>query len=399
MTKSWAVAFVLAALALGIAPAGPAAPAGAQAGSSGWSIQPSPNPPGATFAQLLAVSCPRPRMCEAVGDYTTGSGWLPLAERWNGSTWALQPIPAVPGARNNFLYGLSCPAARRCVAAGFSVSTADPNGQALAEAWNGTTWAIQRTPPLGSGGALFNAVSCTAADSCMAVGGFAKPGPSVLYQPLAERWNGTAWTVVPVPNPHADNGSSLTAVSCAAASACMAGGDFDFADIAQSVFAMRWDGAAWTRQRQLNPGSQRQDADNAVSCTGAAACTSVGFWVGFSGQGPLAEAWHGGTWAREQVAPPPGNRQAALNGVSCPGAAVCVAAGYWSPVAGGGDLANSLAERWNGSTWAVQATPDPAGSVSTALNAVDCTSPARCMAVGGFSTSSAGLTLAERYSG
>jgi hypothetical protein len=78
---------------------------------------------------------------------------------------------------------------------------------------------------------------------------------------------------------------------------------------------------------------------------------------------------------------------------------VCVTAGDWSPVAGGGDPTNSLAERWNGSTWAVQPTPNPAGSVFTALNAVDCISPAQCVAVGGFATSSAGLTLAERYSG
>jgi hypothetical protein len=396
MTRSWAAASVLAALVLGVAPA---TPAGAQPGSSGWSIQPSPNPPGVISAQLEAVSCPRPRLCEAVGDYTAGSGYLPLAERWNGSAWNLQSIPAVPGARNNFLSGLSCPAATRCVATGFSVSTADPNGQAMVEIWNGSTWTIQPTPPLGKGGALLDAVSCTAADSCMAVGGFAQPGPLVLYQPLAERWNGSAWTLVPVPNPHADNGSSLTSVSCTAATACMAGGDFDFADIAQSVFAMRWNGTAWAIQHQLNPGSQMQDGDNAVSCTGAAACTSVGFWVGFSGQGPLAEAGNGSTWAREQVAPPRGNRLATLNGVSCLAAAGCVAAGDWSPVAGGGDPTNSLAERWNGSTWAVQPTPNPAGSAFTALNAVDCTSAAQCVAVGSFASSTAGLTLAERYTG
>ncbi len=141
MTRSWAVAFVFAALVLGVAPA---APAGAQT-SSGWAVQPTPNPPGATNARLEAVSCAQPRLCEAVGDYTTGSRYLPLAERWNGTGWALQPIPAVPGARNNFLTGLSCPSASRCVATGFSVTTADPNGQALVEAWNGSTWAIQRT--------------------------------------------------------------------------------------------------------------------------------------------------------------------------------------------------------------------------------------------------------------
>jgi hypothetical protein len=78
---------------------------------------------------------------------------------------------------------------------------------------------------------------------------------------------------------------------------------------------------------------------------------------------------------------------------------VCVAAGDWSPVAGGGDPTNSLAERWNGSTWAVQPTAHPAGSVSTTLNAVDCTSAAQCVAVGGFATSTTGRTLAERYSG
>jgi hypothetical protein len=48
---------------------------------SGWEIQPTPNPAGATDLNLAGVSCPTRRACTAVGTYFTGTGiQLTLAE-------------------------------------------------------------------------------------------------------------------------------------------------------------------------------------------------------------------------------------------------------------------------------------------------------------------------------
>lgn len=51
--------------------------------------QDSATPPGGS-AQLTSVSCPAGQVCIAVGD--TGTHGM-LAERWDGSAWALTPIP------------------------------------------------------------------------------------------------------------------------------------------------------------------------------------------------------------------------------------------------------------------------------------------------------------------
>jgi hypothetical protein len=398
MAKPWAAALFLTALVLGLAPA---APASAASRSGGWSVQVSPNPPGAISSQLLAVACPQPAACFAVGySYAKSAGHtLPLAERWNGTAWTLLPIPTLPKAGRTFLNGISCAAANRCIAVGFAVTTSAPFVDALAEAWNGTKWAIQATPQPGSGAASFNAVSCTAAGSCMAVGGFSA-AQDATEQPLTERWNGSGWAIVPAPSPQPDNyGSGLDAVSCTAASACTAVGSYFVRELADFVFAARWNGSRWATQRQPNPGVQKLDEDLGVACASASACTSVGYWTTFSAsfQQPLAEAWNGGTWARQRTPQPAGNHLLTLNGVSCASTASCIAVGNWSPVAGGGIPTYSVAERWNGTAWAVQDTPSPAGSKVTTLNGVACTSAAQCVAVGSFSTATRGVTLVERY--
>src|SRR5579863_8290983 len=196
MTRSRAAVLALLALTLSIAPA---APAGAQATSSGWSIQPSPDAPGAKYNKLDAVACPGPASCYAVGfSYAHTAGHtLPLAERWNGSTWTLQSIPALPHAGRSFLDGISCTAANQCIAVGYAV-TNSPNVQAVTEAWNGTTWSLLATPQAGKGGASFAAVSCATAGSCLAVGEFS-PLQGDNAQPMSERWNGSHWTVIPTP--------------------------------------------------------------------------------------------------------------------------------------------------------------------------------------------------------
>ena len=155
---------------------------------STWSIQATPNPGGATGSQLSDVSCKSASSCEAVGQFTSGGATQTLAEAWNGSSWAIQSTPNVSGATNSALSGVSCPSATVCEAVGDS--STGSNFATLAEVWNGSSWAIQTTP---NGGTSFNqlsGVSCTAAAACTAVG-----------NGLAERWNGTSWSLQTITKP------------------------------------------------------------------------------------------------------------------------------------------------------------------------------------------------------
>lgn len=67
--------------------------------------------------------------------------------------------------------------------------------------------------------------------------------------------------------------------------------------------------------------------------------------------------------------------------------------------AAGGDTGGALAERWNGTSWAIQRTPgNPAGTPENALAGVLCTSARVCTAAGFRQRLFTVRTLAERHS-
>ena len=68
----------------------------------------------------------------------------------------------------------------------------------------------------------FNSVSCLWASNCVAVGYW--DDPSTVELPLAEEWDGTAWSVVAPPLPNGATQGTLNSVSCVSATFCMSGG-------------------------------------------------------------------------------------------------------------------------------------------------------------------------------
>jgi hypothetical protein len=95
-------------------------PASVFASGPSWAIQASVNPAGATTSPLQGVSCSAATACTAVGYYINTKGAnLTLAERWNGTSWAIQATPNPGGAQRSELLGVSCSAATACTAVGF----------------------------------------------------------------------------------------------------------------------------------------------------------------------------------------------------------------------------------------------------------------------------------------
>jgi hypothetical protein len=243
---------------------------------SSWAIQPTPNL-GATPAvsELFGVSCTAATACTAVGDYGNSSGnFSALAERWNGSSWAIQRTPNPNGATaNTFLSGVSCTAATACTAVGEGYSPVTEYFEMLAERWNGSSWKIQPTPnPAGAFGSSLYGVSCAAATACTAVGYYGTSSSTVT---LAERWNGSSWKSQPTPNPSGAFGSLLSGVWCTAATSCTAVG-YDDSSSSALTLAERWNGSSWTIQPTPDPSGATFSDLIDVSCTAATACTGVG---------------------------------------------------------------------------------------------------------------------------
>jgi hypothetical protein len=194
-----------------------------------WAVSATARPPGAVSEYgLSGVSCPAPGSCTAVGWYQTTSGdqW-PLAEHWDGTSWAVQPTAVPAGATFAGLASVSCPSAGDCMAVG---ETSHPSSRwlhTLAEQWDGTSWTIDPTPTLRKEDSILLGVSCAAPDSCLAIG-----------SPV-QSWDGTSWTRQPSPA----TPMGMSAVSCPAVDNCTAVGSAGDGDTIAPA-AAHWDGTA-----------------------------------------------------------------------------------------------------------------------------------------------------------
>ena len=364
-----------------------------------WGLKAATAHPEAQPAILDGVSCTSATACTAVGfSGTEATITASVSERWNGKSWAIQPTPHPSSLQGTALSSVSCTSPTSCIAVGYSgkVSTA----AAFAEGWNGRKWTIQTTPhPTGSHATALAGVSCISPTTCTAVG-YSTGSAKV---PLAERWNGRTWTIQPTPDATRSLPTNLSSVSCASPTGCTAVGQSGIPNTATTL-AERWNGTRWTiQQRPSSAGPMT--ALYKVSCTAPTTCTAVGFSGDPGGvatsSGPtttsLDERWNGIKWTIQPTPNPSGSSYNVLVGVSCTSASTCTAVGESYPFSNTGTSQQSLAERWDGTKWTVQATPNPPprpGFV-TALVGVSCASPTACIAVGTSGTPGAHTALVE----
>ena len=355
-----------------------------------WSVQKTPVPKGTQDSYLYGAFCPSASVCLAVGSAAAGDTSRTLAEQWNGKSWSVKPAPSPAGATQSELLGLWCLSARACVAVGSGNSGIVTT--TLAQTWTGSAWSITSTPnrvePQSS---VLNAVSCTAADHCMAVGDYANPAGT---RPLAELWNGQAWTIAPTPSPAGTQAASLAGVSCAAADDCVAvGTSFNGTD--NVTLAEAWNGKAWSIAPTPNVAEAQGSYLSAVSCPSATQCAAVGYYAIADVTNTLAEIWNGKGWSISKTPNAAGSGYTTLTGVSCPAVSKCVAVGGYTTA----PAPLAIAETWNGSTWAIKTLPSPAGAAGTFPQAVSCTSATDCTAVGNYFNGASNVPLAQTLTG
>jgi hypothetical protein len=384
MRKMGLGAAVLSAFVLGITPT-------VAAGASGWVIQPTPTPIGATQVTLNDVSCSAPTACFGVGYSTIGSSLLTLAERWTGTKWVVQHTPNPTGTAGAILNNVSCTSATACTAVGYHVTNSG-HTLTLAEAWNGTKWTIQPTPnPVGTTNSELTGVSCTSTSACTAVGRY-YGSPSIAT--LAEGWNGTKWVIQPTPNPTGDSVAEFYGVSCTATTACTGVGFALDGSNHDVMVSEAWNGTTWAMQSIPNPTGTTSAVLRGISCTSSIACVAVGDYIGSSFITTLAETWNGAIWAVQPTPNPSGGTTTSLlTGISCVSTTACTAIGFEN-ISGG---TVTLGEAWNGVNWVIQPTPNPAAATQSYLNGVSCPSVNACVAVGSTSNSST-AALVERHS-
>jgi hypothetical protein len=262
-----------------------------------------------------------------------------------------------------------------CFATGIYGDNSSGKELPLLEQYNGTNWTIQPIPtPAGAFITDLFDVSCSAADACTAVG---QAITATTEMAFADRWDGMSWTLQRVAG-QPPLGSALGSVSCTSATACTAVGAFlNNLNRTLSTLAEFWDGSKWTIQPTANRPGNTSSALYGVSCTAADACMSAGNWhsnTSFA-QGALTEVFSGGTWQLKNLPFVPNSFTSLPDPVSCSAANACTVVGSWASRTGGG----AFADGWNGKAWAAQPVP----TSLFFLEGVGCVTTTACLATGG----------------
>jgi hypothetical protein len=349
--------------------------AGAASSATHWSITPSPNGSGLTGGIFFGVSCLDASTCVAVGNVPQGGAGPigTLIESFDGTRWTTQASPNAAGANRSSLSGVSCVSPSSCIAVGSSEAPGTFSRR-LAERWNGTSWSIENTPtPSGATTSEFNAVVCVSVSNCTIAGDTAVQG-GIGGDALIEHWNGSSWSLPTVPVPP-DSDSLLASVSCAGPSACKAVGQSIDNDTGyKSTLIESWNGTSWS----IDPSPYLPTSTvalHSVSCSRPTSCIAVG---GGQGDGVLAERWDGSSWQLLSIPLPP-PPQGQLSGVSCASSTSCVA------VSG-----EDFTEQYDGSAWTFTQLTD-----GSRLEAVTCVAANNCTAVGDAGVGAG----AERWNG
>ncbi|MEA2557630.1 MAG: hypothetical protein QOG88_1168 [Actinomycetota bacterium] len=215
---------------------------------SAWKVVVLPRSRSTEDPALYDVACTSPTACTAVGHRTYDLGEFlsliaPLILQWNGDEWSFEPSANNGNLRETELGGIACPSPQRCIAVG-SEREADGTKSPFAEVRDGASWYVLRTSdPKGTPDAELYDVACPSPQRCIAVGFYAK-GPDA--RPLIQSWDGAGWTTVPAPSPPGASSSVLTTIACEAPDHCLAGGIYRSTSPTEHAYSARWDGSLWT---------------------------------------------------------------------------------------------------------------------------------------------------------
>jgi hypothetical protein len=374
--------------------------------------------PMPTFPDLSGVWCAGPSKCLAVGSAeVSDTQTIPISMRWNGQDWSYLKTPA----KGQFFYALACTSWTHCMAVG---------SPGVAEEWNGTSWRALRIPS----SANLDSIACPAARTCVAVGFSINSGRDTAFV-----WNGRSWRATAVPWPAGVKGANLASVACPSVTYCVAVGNHEVNIAFGRPIAFTWNGTRWRRAPMppkeafviacprpflcigvssfqsvmWNRRSWRlvnmplMNTPESIACPGRSFCmvddpqfTEVwngsswsrikpalndtsALWCGSptdcmavggdtNSRAGNASQWNGHSWRKLRV-----TTVDALDMISCASTTDCVAAGTANPLG----AANPLAEEWNGTAWTVIAAPTVTSDDGNPP-ALSCPTASFCMAAG-----------------
>ncbi|HKP53774.1 MAG TPA: SBBP repeat-containing protein [Chloroflexia bacterium] len=364
----------------------------------GWNQLPSPE--NRKFEDVTVLSADD---VWVVGFVADSANTIPSTAHWDGTQWSEVSVPS-PEALSNELYGIDAVSADDIWAVGVSrssgtISSAEP----LIFHWDGSAWTRVAAPPVQFG--ELRSVSALASNDVWAVG-------TQYYEPaytdqgtFTIHWDGTAWSAVPSPNVETSgNDNLLRGVHAIAPDDVWAVGSVgaNSYDHTFNTLTLHWNGTAWSIVPSPNPSSYQADILQDVTATSANDVWAAGYYVTMVPNGgyyyeisrPLLLRWNGIEWT-ETVGALRGEGDHDIYGIHAISPNDVWAVGSSQETTYGGNP-QTLTEHWNGLIWTVVDSPSPSGFYNY-LKDVDAAAPDDVWAVGAF-TDLGTDSLVLRYS-
>jgi hypothetical protein len=161
---------------------------------------------------------------------------------------------------------------------------------------------------------------------------------------------------------------------------------------------VRWNGASWKTVTSPDAGGPGHvNALSAVAALPAGSAWAVGYYFGGSAAQTLAVRWDGASWKVAKSPDPAGQGHAnVLAGVAAASARDAWAVGHDEK----GGVNRTLIEHWNGTSWKAVPSPNAGTAASNnELTSVAALSAGDVWAVGSYSSGPAGSTLIEHWNG
>jgi PASTA domain-containing protein len=360
------------------------------------------------YAYVSSVSCGAVGDCAAGGRYRDGSGHDQafVVREKNGSWGNAVEVPGTAALNVGgiaWVNSVSCGAVGEC-AAGGTYKAASGRFQAFLVNETKGSWGnaveLPGAATLSSSGGGVYSVSCAAVGACTA-GGYYTDGSFASHAFLVSETNGSWGDAVEVPGTAAldsGGGAELNSVSCRAAGACIAGGDYQDGSGHTQAFVVTETNGSWGDAVEV-PGTATLNSGGyayvgSVSCGAVGACAAGGRYRDGSGHDQaFVVSETSGSWGDAVEVP----GTAALNSggnarvasLSCAAAGECAAGGKYRD-GSGHDQAFVVSET-NGSWSNAVEAPGTAtlnGGGDAVVYSVSCGAVGACVAGGHYTEGS-----------
>jgi hypothetical protein len=270
---------------------------------NGRALKRIPAPPAGGAENIIdGLSCVSAKDCIAMTS-SMGSD-RSVIDMWNGSEWKARPAADPDGVAAG-ISTLSCVSATFCVAGG-SAQSGPGSKKPMLASWNGKSITPMKVPapaatdiPTDYDPPVINAVSCVSTTSCAAAGTYLTDSSATTGFGFTEVLSGNTWKESTIIWPQETSLSMLFGVSCTSAESCLAVGAEGSPSTGLRTAAVSYDGKTWVQQTGLpRPVDGNSGYFGDVSCPTAMDCIAAGQTglAPFYSATPIFGSWNGQSW-------------------------------------------------------------------------------------------------------